>query len=421
MDIETLREPSRRLIEAALASDIGYRRLGWLCDRIGARLSGSRALDAAILWAVSELKSDGFDSVRAERVMVPRWVRGKESAMLLSPVQRPLSMLGLGGSVGGDVRAEVLVVSSFEELKTRAGEARGKIICYNVPFTDYGATVRYRTGGASEAAKVGGVAALVRSVGPASLKTPHTGVMHYAEGIPKIPTAAVAIEDAELLARCQARGEKPVVRLQMGARTLKDSPSANVIADFRGREKPDEIVLLGGHLDSWDVGQGAHDDGGGCLMCWEAVRLMKVLNLRPKRTVRLVLFTNEENGTAGGKAYAAAHGTEPHVLAVEADAGAGEPLGFGLSTKTPGGLERAQALSALGIGPVTAGGGGADIGALGERGVPTAGLKNDMSLYWNIHHTPADTFEKIDPKALARCTASLAVFVYAAAEGEEKI
>ena len=361
---------------------------------------------------MTELKADGFDSVRAERVWVPRWVRGKESAQLLAPVKRPLSMLGLGGSVGGDVRAEVLVVSSFEELAARAREARGKIVCFNVPFTNYGATVRYRSTGASEAAKVGAVASLVRSVGPTSLRTPHTGVMGYAENAPKIPTAAITIEDAELLARCQARGEKPIVHLKMGARTLKDSPSANVVADFRGREKPEEIVLLGGHLDSWDVGQGAHDDGGGCLACWEAVRLMKVLNLRPRRTVRLVLFTNEENGTAGGKAYAQAHGSENHVLAIEADSGVGDPLGFGLTTKTPGGLERAQSLSSLGVGLVTAGGGGADIGPLGEKGVPTAGLKNDMSLYWNIHHTPADTFDKIDPKSLARCTAALAAFAY---------
>lgn len=421
----TFDDAATRLIETALASDFAYRRLGYLCDRIGHRLSGSVGLEKAVAWAEAEMRRDGLENVRTEKVLVPHWVRGKESAELISPIRKPLVMLGLGGSVGGKVQADVLVVSRFEELTARAAEAKGKIVCYNVPFTSYGQTVRYRTTGASEAAKVGALAALVRSVGPTSLRTPHTGVMRYSEGIPQIPTAAITLEDAEMLARMQARGEKIVVKLAMEAKTLPDAPSANVLAEWRGREKPDEIVVLGGHLDSWDVGQGAHDDGGGCLACWEAVRLMKQLDLRPRRTVRLCLFTNEENGTRGGNAYRDQHKGETHVLGFEADGGVGAPIGFGLTTKTPGGLERARELARLleplGAGDVKEGGGGADVGPLGETGVPTMGLLNDMSLYWNIHHTPADTFDKIDLKALQKCVAAVAVMIYGIADHPERV
>ncbi|MBB6048489.1 M20/M25/M40 family metallo-hydrolase [Armatimonas rosea] len=408
---------TQRLLAAALSSDFGYQRLGYLCDRIGNRLSGSKGLERAVSWAESELRRDGLEGVRAEPVLVPKWVRDKESAVLVSPEKRPLVMLGLGGSVGGRVKAPVLVVESFDGLMARAGEVRGKIVCFNVPFTSYGATVRYRTSGASEAAKLGAVGVLVRSVGPTSLRTPHTGVMSYTDGIAKIPAAAITIEDATQLARMQARGEKPVVELSMQAHFEKDARSANVLGEWRGRERPEEIVLVGGHLDSWDVGQGAHDDGGGCIVSWEAVRLLKALNIRPRRTVRVCLFTNEENGSQGGKAYAEAHKSERHVLAIETDGGVDTPTGFGLTTKTPGGLERAREVTKLLGLELKEGGGGADIGPIGTAtGCPTMGLLNDMSVYWNIHHTPADTFDKINPKALQKCIAAVAVMAYSAAE-----
>jgi carboxypeptidase Q len=420
--MNSLQDNTQRLLSAALASDFGYQRLGYLCDRIGNRLSGSKGLEKAVSWAESEMRRDGLENVRAEPVLVPKWVRGKESAALIKPEKRPLVMLGLGGSVGGRVTAPVLVVESFEELAERAGEAGGKIVCFNVPFTSYSATVRYRATGASEAAKLGAVAALVRSVGPTSLRTPHTGALRYTDGVKKIPAAAITIEDATQLARMQTRGESPVVALSMQARFEKDARSANVIGEWRGREKPDEIVLVGGHLDSWDVGQGAHDDGGGCIASWEAVRLLKVLNLRPRRTVRVCLFTNEENGTRGGQAYAAAHKTEKHVLAIESDGGVDTPTGFGLSTKTPGGMARARAITERLKLELKEGGGGADIGPIGTAtGCPTMGLLNDMSLYWNIHHTPADTFDKIDLKALQKCIAAMAVMAYAAAEHLERL
>lgn len=423
---ERYRPQAEKIIAAALASDVAYRRLGYLCDRIGHRLSGSPQLDEAIRWAVAEMGRDGFDSVRAEPVMVPRWVRGRESAELVAPGKRPLVMLGLGGSVGTPkegVTAGVVVVRSFEELDALGpAGVKGRIVCYDVPFTRYGETVRYRSSGASRAAKHGAVAALVRSVGPVSLRTPHTGAMRYADDAPRIPAAAITIEDATLLSRMASRGERSRVTLKMEAHTLPDAPSANVVADLRGSERPDEVVLLSGHFDSWDVGQGAHDDGGGCVAAWEAVRLLRELGLRPRRTVRAVLYTNEENGLRGGSGYRDAHAAEidRHVLAVESDSGVFQPLGFGVS----GGGERALALARqitpllepVGAGKIEAGGGGADIGPLMERGVVGMGLNVDMSRYFDIHHTPADTFDKIDRAELNRCVAAMAVMAYVVAD-----
>jgi len=420
------RDDARRIVAEAEADDTAFRRLGWLCDRIGPRLSGSRGLELAIDWASSTMRADAFDSVREERVKVPRWVRGKESATLRQPIHRPLTLLGLGGSVGTggrELTAPVLVVSDFDELEKRAGDIPGKMVCFNVPFTNYGATVAYRARGAGEAAKRGAVAVLVRSVGPTSLNTPHTGSVTYPADVPRIPAAAITIEDATQLSRLQERGEIPVVSLRMGARTLSDVWSANVVADLKGTERPEEIVLLGAHLDSWDVGQGAHDDGGGCVAVWEAARLLKKLALRPRRTVRVVLYTNEENGLRGGRGYVEQHRTEVsrHVLAVESDSGVTDPVGLGLSAKSPEGLARAKSvleplLASVGAGSITSGGGGADIGPLGALGVPTMGLAVDMSLYWSIHHTPADTFEKVDRRSLARCVAALSIVARVAGE-----
>ena len=218
----------------------------------------------------------------------------------------PLVMLGLGNSVGtppAGVEGDVLVVRSFPELDAAAASVRGKIVLFNVPFTTYGETVQFRSDGPSRAAVLGAVAVLVRSVGPAGLRTPHTGALRYAEGQPQIPGAAITVEDAERLQRMQDRGTPARVRLRMEAHFLPDADSANVVGEIRGRELPNEVVVVSGHLDSWDVGSGATDDGGGCIVSWEALRLMKKLNLRPRRTIRVVLWTNEENGLRGGQAY----------------------------------------------------------------------------------------------------------------------
>ncbi|HET6670507.1 MAG TPA: M28 family metallopeptidase [Pyrinomonadaceae bacterium] len=424
--IDNYRAPAARIIGAALTSDKAYERLAHLTDHIGNRLSGSKSLEQAIAWALAEMRRDGLENVRGEKVMVPHWVRGLESLELTSPVARELTMLGLGNSVGTPpegITAAAIVVRSFAELDKLGDEVRGKIVVYNVPFTNYGAAVQYRQNGASRAARYGAVAAIVRSVTAVSLQTPHTGAMAYAEAQPKIPTAAVTIEGAELLQRLYDRGDCPMLRLKMEAKFLPDAESANVIAELKGSERPDEVVVLGGHFDSWDVGQGAHDDGGGCIIAWETVRLLKELGLRPRRTIRVVLYTNEENGLRGGNAYRDAHRSEvsKHVLAIESDSGTYQPFGFGLAATASlqaraNMQEIAKLLNGIRADRIAANGGGADIGPMMREGVLGASLDVDSSRYFDIHHTPADTLDKIDPQNLALCVATMAVMAYTVAD-----
>lgn len=430
--IEEYRERASRIIGAALTDDTAYRRLAWLTDRIGNRLSGSEHLERAVEWAVSEMKRDRLDNVRAEKVMVPHWVRGEESLELIEPVSRKLSMLGLGNSVGTPpegITAEAVVVRSFDELEALGERVRGKIVVYNVPFTTYGQTVQYRGSGASRALKYGAVAAIVRSVTPVSLQTPHTGALRYAEGETQhLPAAAVTIEGAELLQRMNDRGEHPKLHLKMEAHFLPDAESANVVAEIKGREKPDEVVVVGGHIDSWDVGAGAHDDGGGCIVSWEVVRLLKVLNLRPRRTIRVVLWTNEENGVRGGNGYRDAHKAEVanHVLAIESDIGVFRPTGFGLSEKaSPQAradfVEIARLLSGIRADHIDPDGEGTDIGPLMRDGVTGASLNVDASHYFDIHHTQADTFDKVNPQELAACVAAMTVMAYVVADMPDRL
>lgn len=423
------RDAVARIIGTAMVDDTGWQRLAYLSDRIGNRLAGSKSLDAAIAWAVDEMKRDGLENVHTEKVMVPHWVRGDESATLLEPTERKLEILGLGNSVGTPpegVTADVVVVGSFDELEALGEKVRGKIVCYNVPFTNYGATVQYRGAGASRAAKYGAVAALVRSVGPVSLNTPHTGALRYDDTQPKIPAAAITIEAAETLARMQARGERMRLRLVMGAHFMPDAESANVVADLRGSEHPEEIVLLGAHLDSWDVGTGSTDDGGGCIQIWEALRIIKQLGLRPRRTIRVVLYTNEENGLRGGIGYHDAHKDElaNHVFAIETDSGTFRPEGFGVVASDEAMKmlrDVAPMLEPIGADRITSGGGGADIGPLMREGVPGAGLDVEGSKYFHYHHTNADTLDKIDPKDLRLCTAAIAVMAYLVADMPERL
>jgi carboxypeptidase Q len=427
VDASPYRDEAARIIGAALTDDTAYRRLAYLTDRIGHRLSGSTQLEAAVKWATEEMKRDGLDRVRAEKVMVPHWVRGAESAELLEPVARPLVMLGLGNSVATPpegITADVVVVRNYDELEALGEKVRGKIVLYNVPFTTYGATVQYRSSGASRAAKYGAVAALVRSVTPVSLSTPHTGALRYADDQPvKIPAAALTIEGAEMLARMQARGERIRLRLKMEAHFLPDAESANVIAELRGRDKPDEVVVIGGHLDSWDVGAGAHDDGGGVIVSWEVIRLLKQLKLRPRRTIRVVLFTNEENGTRGGNGYRDTYKADAskHVLAIESDEGVYRPRGFGLDSDAPPQAranirEIARLLTGIGADNISDDGGGTDIGPMMKEGVVGMGLDVDGTHYFDIHHTPADTFDKINPQEIALCVATMTVMAYVAAD-----
>src|SRR5579885_2562041 len=408
------RQPAQKLIAAALADRDGYAKLSFLCDRIGNRLSGSESLERAIEWAAAQMKLDGLVNVVTPAVEVPHWVRGRERLM----------MLGLGGAIStppGGITADVVPVSSFEHLERigRSGAVQGKIVLYNVPYTNYGATVRYRTAGASQAAKFGAVAALVRSVTPVSLQTPHTGMMEYAADAPKIPCAAVTIEAAAMIQRLTDAGARVRVHLEMDERMLPNAKSANVIGEIRGRERPDEIVLIGGHIDSWDVGQGAQDDGSGVVAAMQAAALIHKLDLRPRRTIRVVLWTNEENGLAGARAYRiwAGESVRRHIAAIEMDGGAETPVGFGVSGSLfSRAAEIGKLLDSIGAGAIMRGGGGADIAPLMRDGGPGLALRTTGEHYFDWHHTAADTVDKVDPEDLRRCTAAMAVMAYVLAD-----
>ena len=417
------------IINRSMADSQGYDRLGEMLDTFGPRLSGSTNLEKTLEWIKDEMAKDGLDNVRGEDVMVPKWVRGKESATMTSPWEKELDILGLGGSVGTGtkgVKGEVLVVSSFDDLKAKSSMAKGKIILYNVPFTTYGETVQYRYRGASEAAKAGGIASLVRSVGPYSMNTPHTGTSAYEDGVKKIPHAAITLEDAAMMGRMSARGLTIKVSLYMEAKSFGDVLSQNVMGEIVGSEYPDEVIVLGGHIDSWDAGQGAHDDGGGCVAAWQAVKLIKDLGLKPKRTIRAVMWTNEENGLRGGEAYRDEHFNQldNYILAMESDAGVFKPSGFGFT----GSDEAFKILQDIGTllkriesGVITKGGGGADIGPIMREGVPGMGLKVDGSKYFWYHHTEADTFDKVDKDEFNRCVASMAVMAYVVADMDDRL
>ncbi|HSJ10213.1 MAG TPA: M28 family metallopeptidase [Longimicrobiales bacterium] len=423
------RAAADRIIDAALADSSAFERLTLLTDRFGHRFSGSESLERALDWIMDEMRRDGLSNVRGEPVMVPHWVRGTESLELVSPRAQPMARLGLGGSVGtpaDGITADVLVVDSFAELARRAADARGRIVLFNVPFTTYGETVQYRTQGAIAAARAGAVASLVRSVTPYSMQTPHTGTMSYNDSVPRIPHAAITVEDALMLARMQARGERIRVTLRMGAQTLPDAQSRNVVAELRGRERPDEVIVLGGHIDSWDVGTGAMDDAGGSVAAWEAVRLLQRLGLQPRRTIRVVLWTNEENGLRGATAYRDQHRAEldNHILAVESDAGVFKPRGFGFTGSDDAYAIMRQVGSLLGridAGEMLRGGGGADIGPIMQLGVPGAGLNVDGTRYFWYHHTAADTIDKLDAREFNECVAAMAVLAYVIAEMPERL
>jgi carboxypeptidase Q len=427
--LESYRAPAAQLIKESLSSNFAWERLAELTDTFGNRLAGSNNLELAIKWAADKMRADGLDNVRTDPVMVPHWVRGTEYAEITAPVRSPLVMLGLGNSVGtpsAGIEAPVLVVGSWDDLDKHAADVKGRIVLFNVPFTNYGETVQYRGAGASRAARYGALAMLLRSVGPTGLRTPHTGSLRYDDLQARIPAAAIAAEDADRLQRMQDRGEKVTVRLYMEAKFLPDSPSANVIGEIRGRERPDEIVVVSGHFDSWDVGAGAIDDGGGCIVSWEAVRLMKKLNLRPRRTIRVVLWTNEENGLRGGLDYQQRYKAQlaDHVMMLESDSGVFRPVGFGFtgSDAARHAIEQvATLLKESGADQIRPGGGGADLGPSIELGKMPAMSLNVDGNYFLIHHTPADTIERIDAKDVAKAAAAIAVISYVVADMPQRL
>jgi len=427
---DAYRDTAARLTQAATADAFAWQRLAVLTDTYGNRISGSENLTRAIAWAAETMRKDGLDNVRTDKVMVPKWVRGTEAAEIIDPPRHPLAVLGLGGTVPtppGGLEADVLVVSSFDELRGRAADVKGRIVLYNAPFTNYGDSVSYRTAGARTAAQLGAVAVLVRAIGPVGLRTPHTGSVNYATDVTPIPAAAISSEDAGRIVRLTARGRRVRVRLSLDSRNEPDAESANVVGEIKGRERPEEIVLLGGHIDSWDVGAGASDDGVGCIITWEALRLMKKLGLQPRRTVRLVLWTNEENGLRGANAYAEKYAAQAgnHIFALESDSGVFWPslLGFSGSARARQVMQDVVTLlKPLGFDGLTAGGGGADIGPIAQAGnVPTMAYIGEPGRYFTIHHSAADTVERIAPEDVSRAAAAIAIVTYVVADMPERL
>jgi carboxypeptidase Q len=434
-------ETLARIREAALKDDWAYQRLADLCDKIGPRLSGSLQADAAVAQVAAALRDTGL-TVTLQPAKVPHWVRGEELADIVDYPGRPsgvvqhMHLTTLGNSVATPpqgLTAPILVVHSFDELQAKAEDARGRIVVFDVPYNEelavnghsgaaYGQGVVYRGGGASAASRVGAIAALVRTVGGADYRLPHTGAMGYEPGVAKIPTAALSAEDAMWLTRLASQGAVKV-HLKLTPQTLPEVDSHNVIADWPGREKPDEVVIVSGHLDSWDLAQGAIDDGAGVVSAMGAIEVLKSLGLHARRTVRLVAWMDEENGGAGSKAYfkANAGSLGLHAAAIESDNGAGRPLGVSAHV-LPDSLKMLKpVISALG--PLGAtlleqrdGGAGADVDPLDEAGVPTLSPIVDSRKYFDYHHSPADTLDKVQAEDIRRQVAVMAVMAYYLAE-----
>jgi carboxypeptidase Q len=432
--------------DAGLKDDWAYRRLADLCDKIGARLSGSPQADAAVEQIATALRAAGL-TVSLQPAKVPHWVRGEEQAEIIEYAGRPagvvqhLHLTTLGGSVATPaqgISGQVLVVHSFDELRAREGEARGKIVVFDVPFnetlavngragTAYGQGVVYRSQGASAAARAGATAALVRTVGGADYRLPHTGHMSYDPKVPKIPTAALSAEDAMWVARLAAEG--PVtLHLKLLPQSLPDVESHNVIADWAGRERPEDVVIVSGHLDSWDLAQGAIDDGAGVASAMGAVRLLQTLGLHARRTIRFVGWMSEENGSAGGQAYFNLNSAalERQIAAIESDNGAGRPLGISAHVPPAALAQFAPLMAALS--PMGATildrreeAGGSDVEFLDAAGVPTLAPIVDTRTYFDYHHSAADTLDKIDPDNIRRQVALMAMMAYFVAEMPEAL
>ncbi|HME07512.1 MAG TPA: M20/M25/M40 family metallo-hydrolase [Bryobacteraceae bacterium] len=434
---EHYRSAADRLIDAALKDTEGYAKLTYLCDRIGNRISGSRSLEKAVAWSVEQMKRDGLANVQTLPVKVPHWIRGRESAKIVAPIERPIRMLGLGMSVGTPaegITADVVVVSGIEQLAELSRErVQGKVVLFNAVYKGYGQTVVNRIAGASRAAALGAAAVLVRSITPLAVELPHTGALTYQEGVPRIPAAAVTIEDALLIERLSQSGSPVKVHLEMEAHQGPEAASENVVGEIPGRDLPEEVVVLGGHLDSWDVGQGAQDDGSGIMASLEAVALVKKLGLQPRRTIRVVFWVNEENGGKGGEAYRRWVGDRlsNHVAAIEMDGGAERPLGFGFggfgggraaAVESPdaGSLallkQVGKLLERIGAGEIGPGGGGSDIAPLTREGVPSLSPRTVGLHYFDWHHTEADTLDKVDLEDFRKNVAGLAVMSYVLAD-----
>ncbi|XP_076241534.1 carboxypeptidase Q-like isoform X1 [Calliopsis andreniformis] len=403
---------------------VTWNELADFVDKFGPRLTGTEVLEKSIDYVLNKSVDFGLENVHGEPVTVPHWVRGQESATLLKPRQKDIALLGLGYSVGTPpegITAEAIVVNSFKELEERQHEVPGKIVVYNQKYVSYDKTVQYRSKGASVASKYGAVAALIRSVTPYSLYTPHTGMQSYAPNVTKIPVACITAEDASLLKRMANRGYTIQINLKMQAKNLPDKVSRNVIAEIVGSTVPNKVVVVSGHIDSWDVGQGAMDDGGGAFISWQAVRLLKQLKYRPRRTIRMIMWTAEELGIIGARHYIKTHkDTEQNLqFVLESDIGTFMPLGLEFTgvEQVKCILERVmKLLSPMGQMKLRSPNQGPDIADWVNAGVPGGSLWTRNDKYFYYHHTNADTMLVENPDALDRGTALFAAVSYVLAD-----
>ena len=425
---------ARALRERALADDTAYELTRSLTTEVGPRLAGSPGDARAVAWSVEKLEALGFSNVRAESVTVPRWIRGEARAEITAPWPQTLAVAVLGGSIATPaegIEAEVVPVTTLDELKAQPRERiAGRIVFFTARTersrdgSGYGKTVPPRGSGAAEAAKLGAVAMVMRSAGTSTSRTPHTGAQRYADGIPPIPAFALSNPDADMLEQQLASGQPVRLRLSDTSRWDGEVQSANVIGEIPGRSHMHEVVVLGAHLDSWDLGTGAHDDATGVGVITAAAKLIADSKHRPKRTIRVVFYANEEFGLSGAKAYAAKYhdAIDQHVLGLESDLGAFRPYGLAARVapeKLPLVRMIQSVLEPLGVAYLgTEASGGADVGQLRPLGMPVMDLKTDAEPYFDLHHTADDTFDKVDPLLVRLNVAAFAVIAYLAAEAE---
>jgi carboxypeptidase Q len=415
----------------ALTDRTAYNQLEYLCKNTKGRLAGSPQAEKAVEYTRQALISAGADSVWLQKVPVPHWVRGEEKCQAISSVygKKELAITALGlsvGTTGKGITSDIIEVHDFQELKSIGSKGiSGKIVFFNRPFDSrltntfagYGGAVNQRTMGASEASKYGAVAVIVRSMNPFIDHFPHTGVMHYADSVNKIPAVAVSTADAEILSQWLKGDPKVKVRLISACKNLPDTWSYNVIGEIRGSSKPNEFITVGGHLYAWDLGEGAHDDGGGCIQTIEMIRLYKKLGIKPKRTVRAVMFMNEEISSTGGRTYAAEakRKGEIHYAALESDRGVMSPRGFGFDTDSTR-LGKLQSLATwfipFNIRDFDKGSGGSDIGPLKALGAMQIGYMPDNQRYFSFHHSANDTFEQVNIRELQMGSAAIASLIY---------
>ncbi|AEW03223.1 peptidase M28 [Niastella koreensis] len=424
----------RAIADEILLHSSAYENLRVLTKQVGGRLSGSPQTYKAEAWGHKALEKAGADRVLEQPCLVPHWVRGGKDLLVLPGWSTHiLDVLALGNSVGTGpkgISAPVILVNSFEELEKKKDQVKGKIVFYNIKFNDtyiktfeaYRDAVVYRGAGPSQAAKYGAVGVLIRSMSHAADNNPHTGTTRYNDSFPKIPAAAMGLQDADKLAAYLVKASELVpevrVNLTTNGKMLPDTVAHNIIGEITGSEFPDQIITIGGHLDSWDPAEGAHDDGSGCVHSIEVLRALKAIGYKPKRTIRVVLFANEENGTRGGLKYAeeAKLKKEKHIFALESDEGGFTPRGFGV-TMPADQLNKLRSwlplLSPYGISEINNGGGGSDIGPLAkELGTPLAGLQPDSQRYFDIHHARSDVFEAVNKRELELGAVSIAALIY---------